>query len=702
MTTTQRAEIIFAVKGTAAQDLAKIGQSGKTAGEDLKKGGAAAELGMKGLNIAGLGAAAAVGALALGLKSAIKSAMEAEMVMAQTENTIRATGGAAGLTAQQVADMAGSLSLLTGIEDDTILSGQNLLLTFKAIGADTFPRATAAMADLAVMMNKGSVEGLNLQTTSMMLGKALQDPTKGITALQRAGISFSDSQKAMIREMVATNDLAGAQALILAELEAQVGGAAEAAGKTAAGSFAKLKNVVGELGEEIGKELLPPLTAAATFMTLLLTENELAEASFDGLRKKVDATAQTYDAYVQQMIDIAVASGKLNSSEAEHIRLVQRGERTHETQIFHAQEYLERLNLLTPAQQRFGIAAHAAGFQVLANMHAQEQAAQASKAYSDRLQGLADDLGIVGEANFELKKTVDNTEESFRRLKVLLDGDLGQANANYYQQQKDLGGEIVATKEKLQELIDQGYSPTSDAVLDQQTRLGELQDQYTANADAHDVATKRILFNMLTQQFAADGLSQAEGQALAGIAEEWGLLDHDTAMALRGMQGSIAAFNNSGDWRQFISDITGLPAVKNIDIHVRTHYESYGAEPGPPAPVSVPPGPDVIGPGDYKPPVGPPGENTNFAHGANFIVPPGYPNDSFRMGVQSGEHVMVTPANQAHNYGRSGGPIIGQLHIHAAPGMDEERLAELASRKLAAELRRVRANGTGSIGLGVR
>ena len=36
-------------------------------------------------------------------------------------------------------------------------------------------------------------------------------------------------------------------------------------------------------------------------------------------------------------------------------------------------------------------------------------------------------------------------------------------------------------------------------------------------------------------------------------------------------------------------------------------------------------------------------------HGANFIVPPGYPNDSYPLNVSSGEHVVVVPKNQVSN-----------------------------------------------------
>ena len=39
-------------------------------------------------------------------------------------------------------------------------------------------------------------------------------------------------------------------------------------------------------------------------------------------------------------------------------------------------------------------------------------------------------------------------------------------------------------------------------------------------------------------------------------------------------------------------------------------------------------------------------ENLKFSEGADFVVPPGFNNDTFPMLVESGEHVQVTPANQ--------------------------------------------------------
>jgi uncharacterized coiled-coil protein SlyX len=46
-----------------------------------------------------------------------------------------------------------------------------------------------------------------------------------------------------------------------------------------------------------------------------------------------------------------------------------------------------------------------------------------------------------------------------------------------------------------------------------------------------------------------------------------------------------------------------------------------------------------------------PGEKrTGYQHGANFIVPPGYPNDSFPFMAESGERVIVMPKNVTNNY----------------------------------------------------
>lgn len=226
----------------------------------------------------------ALGALQKGIRFAVEEAKESETVMRQTEAVIKATGGAAGLSATAIERMAGQLSRLTGVDDEVVQAGQNMLLTFKQIGGDTFPRASAAMLDMAVAMNNGNLAGIDLTGTAIQLGKALNDPLRGLTALQRVGVTFTEAQKAAIKEMIALGDVAGAQAVILSELESEFGGAAEAAGDTFAGAIEKAKTAIGNYAEVQGNKLLPSLKDATNMLTRHVeTMTALALAQEEGI-----------------------------------------------------------------------------------------------------------------------------------------------------------------------------------------------------------------------------------------------------------------------------------------------------------------------------------------------------------------------------------------------------------------------------------
>jgi hypothetical protein len=182
----------------------------------------------------------------------VKAAYESQKVMKQTEAIVAATGGAAGLTAKQVGDLSEQLSNQTGIDDELIQSSMNLLLTFKQVrnevgaGNDIFNRASMAALDL------GNVFG-STDAAAKMLGKALSNPVKGINALTRAGVNFSDQQKAQIKTLVDSGKSLDAQKIILAEVEAQVGGTAIAS-MTA---FDRMRVAIGNAAEDLGNILIP-------------------------------------------------------------------------------------------------------------------------------------------------------------------------------------------------------------------------------------------------------------------------------------------------------------------------------------------------------------------------------------------------------------------------------------------------------------
>jgi phage-related protein len=190
------------------------------------------------------------GALAFG-KDIMNEAMLGEQGMAQLEAVIKSTGGAAGITAEKANELATSLSSMTMFEDDAIIAAESMLLTFTNIKDDVFPGALTTVLDMSQAL------GTDATQSAMMLGKALNDPIAGVGALRRVGVQLTDDQAAMVKALMETGDVAGAQAIILKELQVEFGGSAEAAGQTFAGSLKILENEFGNVKEELGTSLMP-------------------------------------------------------------------------------------------------------------------------------------------------------------------------------------------------------------------------------------------------------------------------------------------------------------------------------------------------------------------------------------------------------------------------------------------------------------
>jgi hypothetical protein len=206
---------------------------------------------------------AVAGAAIVGVGAAIakqaQSLARIERINAQTAQTIQSMGNVAGVSAKEVETLAGSLEALTATEAETIQEGANLLLTFKNItnqageGNDIFTQTTAVMVDLARAM------GTSAAGEAIRLGKALNDPVKGIAALTRVGVSFTEQQKEQIKALATSGDLLGAQKIILAELQTQFGGSGAAYAKTFTGQLELMGHELGTIGEEATMSVMPAL-----------------------------------------------------------------------------------------------------------------------------------------------------------------------------------------------------------------------------------------------------------------------------------------------------------------------------------------------------------------------------------------------------------------------------------------------------------
>ena len=206
------------------------------------------------------------------LKSSFSEAQESIKVGKQTEAVIKSTGRAAHVTAGDVGDLANSLSKKAGIDDEVIQAGENMLLTFRGIrnetgkGNDIFNQATKASLDLAVAM-KGQTGGVvDLKGASILLGKALNDPLQGMTALRRVGVQLSAQDQQTVKDLVAQGKLREAQKVILAEVTKEFGGSAAAQATAADKANVAWKN----LQESIGKLLIPVVSKLADIVTPLM------------------------------------------------------------------------------------------------------------------------------------------------------------------------------------------------------------------------------------------------------------------------------------------------------------------------------------------------------------------------------------------------------------------------------------------------
>lgn len=193
-----------------------------------------------------------------------------EFANSQLEAGLTSTGHAAGLTFEMLDEMSTRMAHNLKFTKSEIAEMQSQLLTFPKVTQDVFEQASTAVLDLATRTHKGTNE------VAVMVGKALQDPERGITALRRVGVNFTDTQQEAIKKMVETGNVAKAQLAILQELNTEFGGSAQAAAAADVGfrynkTMEELSLTIGKVADQLQEALLP-----------------IFEALVDGVKDAVD------------------------------------------------------------------------------------------------------------------------------------------------------------------------------------------------------------------------------------------------------------------------------------------------------------------------------------------------------------------------------------------------------------------------------
>jgi murein DD-endopeptidase MepM/ murein hydrolase activator NlpD len=226
-------------------------------------------------------------------RDSIREGRESIKVGRQTQAVLKSTGGIANVSAKQIGGYADALSRKTGVDDEAIQSGENMLLTFKGVrnevgkGNDIFKQASATALDMS------KATGQDLVKSNLQLGKALNDPIKGMSALRRVGVTFDDQQVKQITHMQKHHDILGAQKIILHELSGEFGGSAAAQ----ASASDKFQVAWGNAEEALGKLLIPMLDKA------LRVGTKLANWAIDDLVPKLSKAAGGVRKFLTPAID---------------------------------------------------------------------------------------------------------------------------------------------------------------------------------------------------------------------------------------------------------------------------------------------------------------------------------------------------------------------------------------------------------------
>lgn len=443
-----------------------------------------------------------------GVMASAREFAAAEVVGAQLDAVLRSTGGSAGVTREQIDTLATRLQDLSGTEDEVIQRGAALMLTFTQVKDDVFPQAIEAALNLSMAM------GTDLQSSIIQVGKALNEPIQGVSALRRVGVQLSDEQEAQIKQFMELNDIASAQKIILGELETQFGGVAAAMGDTTTGSANKLKAAWGDLLEVMGEDSAGVWKKSNEALTEFIQNMTDVQSQY---MKYKDILEEVNPKLHQQLLATGRITPEMRNIADQYIRAEETGrawERALREQNTTIEQQIPQVERLTMSnQQMWGLMGN--------------------------FQGIADKYA---ESMDKLKK-----EESA----------------------------LLAEKQKL---IDMGYSEEGRKIGEVNAKLDENIAKQQAAAQAAQEAVKARIAGLIEQQLTADkDLSTADLDAILTINQEFGLMSEQAVTAAKETSDAVNQYLDTGDLEAFsgaVRDISTALLETPEEKTIRLNFET--------------------------------------------------------------------------------------------------------------------------------
>lgn len=206
----------------------------------------------------------------------------------------------------------------------------------------------------------------------------------------------------------------------------------------------------------------------------------------------------------------------------------------------------------------------------------------------------AEEQEVLTAATLDEAEAEALVNERMSTLRANMAGAVGGELESFRQKNVDLQNEASTLKARIDELNAKTYlTPEQRQELeDTQAQYKEVKNKIKETADEHDIATKRILFNIVEQRLAMEGMTLDESGFLVTLAEKWGLVDHATATATQTILLGVEEAQASGNWDALYGRIdetkNRLLGIPNRTVTVDIVYAQHG-EPGPDAPVVIVP-----------------------------------------------------------------------------------------------------------------
>jgi hypothetical protein len=429
----------------AVSGMEKFGTTAKREGEKAEK--SIDKWGSR-LQTAGTGMIAFGSAALFGLGKMAQASEEANLSVVKLENTVGNMPKLAGENTKQFIDLADSIQDVTAADADAIVEGESLLGTFN-LTAEQIKGITPLVVDYARKF------GIDIPKASIQVGKALDG---SIGALKKNGVSIDEALYKTDRYRAVQEALAD-----------QVGGFAEAEGKTFAGSLQRLKNEIGDLSEGVGAGAVEAFTDM--FGVVGKVSDKLGEID-PGLQSTIGKVA-TFGAVG------LIAAGGVSTLIGTVIK---------------ARDNFSALRSgLTSTTEKLGgvqrAAAITAGVAGLAGLViAAYEIGQAANRVEVDVDSLAARLGHLTDANKEVLRDEIRVAEAFGNLDEVV-SQTADTNQVVAERLVDFAEEMGITGEeadKLRKIIAEKRQEDVQAAVDQETNTAAVEDGADAMRDQAD------------------------------------------------------------------------------------------------------------------------------------------------------------------------------------------------------------------------